>query len=346
MTCITPPRRTLICPTRPGFNRALQSAFLAFSLIFLSRGVFAEEVSAENKAAARDLARDGIKLAQEGKCEEALNPLSRAEALYHAPTILTWIGQCQIEMGRLVEGTETLNRVVREKTADDAPEAFKQAKERAGSLIESTRPKIAKLTINVEPKDAPELVIRINERAVSSALIGAARPSDPGKLRISASAPGYEEVIREIVLGPGAVDTIELQLKALESSNTADEVVTPPASSQPTQESATWVGWSIVGLGGALVGAGGVTGYLAISKKNQLDCPTSSTCPSSETDDLKSARLQALLSTVFFGTGAAALTTGIVLLVTGQPKVLRNEVGGVTFEPRLGFGSAAIVGAF
>jgi hypothetical protein len=100
----------------------------------------AEEPSAENKAAARDLALQGIQLAQGGKCAEAIDPLSRAEALYHAPTILTWIGQCQIDLGRLVEGTETLNRVVREKTSEDAPEAYVQAKQKAARLIETTRP--------------------------------------------------------------------------------------------------------------------------------------------------------------------------------------------------------------
>src|SRR5690606_6492137 len=86
----------------------------------------AEAQSAENKAAARALGVEGIKLANAGNCEAAIEKLSRAEALYHAPTILGRLGECQVALGKLVEGTENLNRVVREQLAPNAPAAFKE----------------------------------------------------------------------------------------------------------------------------------------------------------------------------------------------------------------------------
>lgn len=320
---------------------------LALILGMMAGSLQAEETSAENKAAARDLALQGIQLAESGNCADAIDPLSRAEALYHAPTILTWIGQCQIDLGRLVEGTETLNRVIREKTSDDAPEAYLQAKQKAASLIDATRPKIAKLTIHVTPSDIEGLTIVVGEKTISEALVGAPRPTDPGRHAVTVSAPGYKESTQEIEITAGAKETLNFELEALPATTDVspqNEATGSPAKAQQS-ESIPWVGWTLVGGGGALAVAGGVTGYLAISKKNDLDCPDK-VCEPSEQDTLDAARRNALLSTVFVGLGAAAITTGIVFLVTGVPRAPQAEVGSVVLTPRLGLGSAGFSGTF
>ena len=54
---------------------------------------------------------------------EAIEKLKRAEALHHAPTILGRLGECQVNVGEVVEGTENLNLVVREPLAETAPKA-------------------------------------------------------------------------------------------------------------------------------------------------------------------------------------------------------------------------------
>src|SRR5579871_3544383 len=73
--------------------------------------------SAENTAAARSLGIQGVQLADAGKCPEAIEKLQRAETLHHAPTILGRLGECQVNVGLIVEGTENLNSVVREQLA-------------------------------------------------------------------------------------------------------------------------------------------------------------------------------------------------------------------------------------
>src|SRR5882757_4229211 len=65
--------------------------------------------AAENVAAARTLGIQGVQLADAGKCPEAIEKLQRAETLHHAPTILDRLGECQVSVGELVEGTENLN---------------------------------------------------------------------------------------------------------------------------------------------------------------------------------------------------------------------------------------------
>src|SRR5688500_11413705 len=69
-----------------------------------------EAPRAENVAAARALGVQGIQLADAGQCDKAIEKLSRAEALYHAPTILGRLGECQVQVGQVVLGTENLNR--------------------------------------------------------------------------------------------------------------------------------------------------------------------------------------------------------------------------------------------
>src|SRR5438132_180639 len=76
---------------------------------------------AENVAAARSLGILGVQLADAGKCPEAIEKLERAESLYHAPTILGRLGECRVNVGQVVQGTEDLNRVVREQLPANAP---------------------------------------------------------------------------------------------------------------------------------------------------------------------------------------------------------------------------------
>ena len=309
--------------------------------------VKAEEASAENKAAARDLATEGIQLAQAGKCDEAIPKLTRAEKLFHAPTILTWIGQCQIELGRYVEGTETLNHVVREQIDAGAPDAFLDAQKKARDLIAQTQPKIAKLTIDVTPADIDGLEVTVDERPMSSALIGAAKPTDPGDHAVTVSAPGYRSVTKQVSLSEGGQESLSLKL-------VADPGATSPAPAHGSGQAATpveaqsspnWLGWTAVGAGAALMAGGGVAGYLAMSKEGDLNCADDGSCPPSEEGTLKAARTNATVSTILFGVGGATAVTGVILLLTGGSK--KSEAARTSYvEPVVGLGSLGLTGKF
>ncbi len=334
----------------PFHRSALRAALAATSLITLSSApVFAQEVSAENKAAARDLAIEGIKLAQSGKCDEAVPKLSRAEKLFHAPTILTWIGQCQIELGRYVEGTETLNRVVREKISEDAPEAFKESQKKAAELIETAKPKIGKLTIEVAPADIEGLEVTVDGRAISSALIGAPKPTDPGAHEIVISAPGYVSKTAQIELEEGGQESLAVELEV--DPNAATPTSASGTSSDAAENgqgagsSSNWIGWTTVGVGAALMAGGGVTGFLAMKKEGDLSCGTDGSCPLSEEETLDAARVNATVSTILFGVGGAVAVTGIVLLLTGGEE--KSEAArGRYVSPTVGLGSLGLEGAF
>ena len=102
------------------------ASFLAFTMLAPAAGA-QEEPLAADVAAARALGQEGVKLADAGNCSEALNKLERAEKMFHAPTTLGRLGECQVMMGKLVEGTENLHRVVLETLSPTAPLVFSQA---------------------------------------------------------------------------------------------------------------------------------------------------------------------------------------------------------------------------
>lgn len=95
-----------------------------------------------DKAAARPLAIEGLRLAQAGNCREAAEQLERAETLVHAPTTAVPLAQCDIQLGKIIAGTELLERVINETLPPNAPPSFAEAKRQARTFLDAAAPKI------------------------------------------------------------------------------------------------------------------------------------------------------------------------------------------------------------
>jgi len=319
---------------------------------------FAEESQAENVAAARSLGIEGVRLAEAGKCAEAIEKLSRAESLYHAPTILGRLGECQVNVGQIVMGTENLNRVVREQLAPNAPKPFKDAQARAQKVLDAALPRIGHLTVLVEPKDA-KLTVTVSGVPVPAALIGAERPTDPGTHEVVASAPGYLTQKTTVQLSEAGRETVTLQLSLDPNAPKETPVVAPvvattapppppppPAETNQGRKTASYV---LLGVGITGVAVGSITGAMAISKKGNLDCPDNH-CSGSQADDLDSAKSLALVSTISFAVGIPSAIAGTVLLLTAGSSSQKAETSKpprrFAASPYIGPSSAGVVGSF
>jgi hypothetical protein len=337
---------------------------------FIAPAAWAEDQpQAENIAAARSLGMQGIKMADSGDCKGAIEKLSRAESLYHAPSILGRLGECQVQVGQVVAGTENLNRVVREQLASTAPKAFRDAQERAKGVLNAALPKIARLTVKVEPPDA-KAQVTVGGTTVPAALLGVERPTDPGTQEVVVSAPGYLEQKSSLTLAEGG--TQEITVKLEKDPNAAAVATTtpppggatpalvttgptPPLSDKPAKKNNT-LAFVALGVGGAGLLVGGVTGFLALGKKSDLKNCVDTRCPSSQKDTLDSAKSMATISTVGFAVGFVGVGVGVVLLLTGNssasasratPKVAKNQpFGNVHVEPWVGTQSAGVSGTF
>lgn len=235
---------------------------------------------------------------------------------------------------------------MRERLEPGAPEAYSKAQEQAKRLIAEARPKIARLTILVaddtgELNELPDLEVKVDDSALSSALVGAPRPTDPGDHVISVSAPGYETATQELSLKPGEDQELTITLKA--------SAATPTSSASPEDtgddNSSQLIAWSLIAGGGAFIAGGGVTGLMAMNNKNKLTCEPGEICSGDDETTLQKSRRQAAISTVLFGVGGAAAVTGTVLLLTGK-KSPEAEIGTARFRPLIGFSSVGVSGDF
>ncbi|HET9952928.1 MAG TPA: hypothetical protein VFQ61_00415 [Polyangiaceae bacterium] len=306
--------------------------FRAAWLIGIAASIWARparaDAPAEHVAAARALGVRGIKLADQGKCEEAIESLERAEALYHAPTILGRLGECQVLVGKIVLGTENLYRVTRESLPADAPNAYRLAQTRARNVLQQSLPRIGVLVVRVDPTAAPPSV-DVDGVSMPQALLGQDRPTDPGTHWVSVSAAGYEAQRLRVELKEGARQELNVKLVPVpQASGISSEPLLPlpepptGAADSPVRESAAseraeapdrTPAYVCFGLGAAGLVTGAVAGVLALTQRGDLAC-TNKDCPPDQHADLDRARRFATISTIGFGVAMAGAAAGGALL--------------------------------
>lgn len=321
--------------------------------------------SAADVSLARSLASEGVQLADAGNCAAAIDKLDRAETLYHAPTILGRLGECQVAVGRLVTGTETLQRVVRETLPPKAPKAFFDAQARAKKVLEEALPKVGRLRVHVDAPPGVRMALKIDGEPVSLAVLDVDRPADPGTHQVEVAAPGFRTAVGEATIEPGASGSVALRLEpegvapgaAVGAAAWAGQppmqggppypAAPPPAASESKGSSKT-LGYVALGIGGAGVVVGSIFGVMALGKKSSLDdaCGTvKSNCPATSQDDIDSLHTDATVSTVGFAVGGVGLAVGLIVLLTSSSST-PHATTGFAVHPVVTPGSVGAWGSF
>jgi hypothetical protein len=335
-----------------------------------------EDPSAAETAAARSLAVDGLKLAKAGQCREAVDKLERAEKLHHSAIVLARLGECYVNLGRLVQGSESLRKVLREPLPPEPSPALQQAYERAQQLVQETKSSIAGLTISVAGVKDAALTLLVDGSEVPATVIGVELPVDPGEHVVEVRAPGFLKATGRAKLGTGEKQTISVELKrdpnaasvdapaatpnpaqsspgpTVARANTSTELGVPP--SEPVKQGSSTRTWGYVsyGVGAVGLGLGLVFGRAAMQDKTQLesDCPNK-VCNSEQADRLDAAKTKGIVSTVGFGVGAAGVVLGTVLVLSGSSdssasgsRATPGKTARSSFRPRaaIGLGSVEI----
>jgi hypothetical protein len=167
-----------------------------------------------DRAAARPFAIEGLRLVQGGNCREAVDHLEKAEALVHAPTTAVPLAQCDIQLGRLIAGTEILNRVLNETLPPNAPPSFAESKKQARGILDAAAPRVPKLRIHVESPGGvpPNLEVTVDGQRVPPVLLDNDRPTDPGPHKVAAHVPGGASAEVDVVLAEGQATPVTLRL--------------------------------------------------------------------------------------------------------------------------------------
>jgi hypothetical protein len=206
---------------------------------------------------ARALFLDGVAQARAGSFHRAADFFRRAHELRPAPPVAYNLASALVQIGRLVEGTEVLHWVARH------PDATPEMRAAAELTIAQVAPRLAR--IHVALTGAPgEVSLTLDERPLERAVLGVMVPVDPGH-HVLAAHRGEEQVAEtELELEEGSAREVELTIPEAASPPPARSeplrVEAPPVP--PPSEDLTWLLWTGVGVGVAVVIAV-LTGVLA-----------------------------------------------------------------------------------
>jgi hypothetical protein len=310
--------------------------------------------SDEDIATARSLAQDGVAALQHKDFKTAEARFEQASKLYPVPTVEMGLARARVGLGKFVAAQNAFQKVINEGM-NSPNAAFARVAEDAKTESAAIQGKIGSVVITLAGGDNPTLTI--DDAPVSAAIIGVKRPIDPGTHVVRAASPGYKSAEVRFDVREGGAATA---LLTLEKNATAAVVLPPttpgqtpaapltpppaePSSNGSTQRTLGYVG---LGVGGAGLVLGVITGIAAIGKHGDLksECPNG-VCPASDQSAVNSYKSLGGLSTVGFIVAAVAGGTGAALLFSA-PKRTETGTPSAFIRPMIGPGSIGAFGEF
>lgn len=333
-------------------KRPLRTALaLVAALPLLARVALAEPSDAD-RATARALAREGYEASVRQDYAAAADLFRRADALVHAPTLVLGLARAEAALGQLVEAEEAYTRIVREGIPAHAPPPFAKAVEDAkkeGALI---APRLGWLTIDVAGAAPAEPNVTLDSVPVPSAALAIKRATNPGPHTVRATLDGFLPTEKACLLAEGESMTLRLDLQVDPEKNQAHDEAPKPNPAEPLPAPSTTrrtLAIGALGLGGAALVVGGVTGALVIAKHSSLAgaCPDAR-CNHDHSADVDAYRRLGTVSTVSFIVGGVAASAGVILLLTApksSPAATEARISPfVGFQP--GGAGAGLLGRF
>lgn len=291
-------------------------AWLAFASPALGVG------SAE-RSAARQLAQQGVEAYQAEDYEKALDRLERAYQTLPTPALALWCARALEKLGRWVEAAELYLQATRipiDRQGDTRVQ--EDARQEAATARERLIKRIPTLVVEVDG-GGEDLVVKVGNQEVGSALIGADLPTDPGTVRITAQSGG-QMLEREVQLSEGQREVVTLRFDSSSPKTATSPAPAAATSATPEDQKSSgggWrrpAGWIAIGLGAVALGVGAGFGLDAIAKRDAsaADCDDSDVCGPDGTDLRNAGLTSAAVSTATFTAGGVLAAGGIVLLLT------------------------------
>jgi hypothetical protein len=334
----------------------------ALCLLRVSPAVAASD---EEKAGARAAATQGQAAYEKQHWAESLDLFTRAESLVHSPVHLLYKARSLAKLGQLVKAREAYLAVTRDDSGSTSPAVLK-AREDAAKEVAEIEPRLANLTVKVEGPGAAEASVDMDGVKVPIALVGVARPADPGQHTLQASANGAAADPQTVTLKEGGAATVTLVLKPVAGAApavpppAAEPVAAPPMTTAAADtNSATQSGNGLrtasyvsFGVGVAGLAVGTVFALKASSKYSDGNalCDGRDPCTLSSAEaaqreqlgkDGDSAKTMSIVGFVVGGVGVAAGTT--LFILSGKK---HSEPAHAGVHPWLGLGSAGLSGRF
>lgn len=299
------------------------------------------------RAAARQLATEGVNNFEEGDFAAASEKLNRAFETLRAPSLGLWSARALARCGRLVQASERYLEVQRldPKNGDEAVQ--RQAQADAASEHLELQARLARVTLalfGAIPEQ--ELRVTLDGAPLPAGLVRAQVPMDPGPHVIEA-LQGERKAAQAFTVKEGARINVSLQLLPADTQSPSQggqpvvSATTPNDKvAAPNTSVALWL--SLAGAGAGIV-VGSVTGVMAMKTREPVapHCP-GDVCDPAYAHDVRRLNTLRYVSTASFGVGAAGLIAASALWLTApRPHSAQPYV-----RPRLGLSNIAVEGAF
>lgn len=354
-------------------TRAVVLHALIVCLTTLALSVVTHTAHAQaNATLAEALFDDGKRLFDAGDYDKACAKFKESQRLDPATGTLLNLAICYERAGRLATAWSTFREAASSARAANQTDREEHARDMANKL----EGKLARLTIVVSGSNNLPRGFFVNHdgEAQPPAAWGVSLPVDAGVRHLEAGAPGFITWKSEVAIKDAQKLTVTVPILALQGTvapvpppSTVEEQKEPapkdpPPSAEKSKEKekepATSVAeskprnhlktWGAVAISAGAVGltVGSYFGIRALvkntSSKNNCNADDPNVCSRLGVDERDQARKAATMANVFMGVGAAALTTGVVLLILSPKKTNTS----VALAPTLGGGHLSFSGAF
>jgi hypothetical protein len=267
-----------------------------------------------------------------------------------------------VQLGLLVEASERYVEVTRLEAASGDRELQEEARRVAAEEREALLPRIPQLKLVVEGVSPDQVQIQLDGKDVPPSLLGMQRPVNPGTRQVVGRL-GEQVVTEQVALAEGEAKELTLRFAPPASAPAPPPAAAPgPGASSPPPGAQSralgepdagpesgdlqrTLGWVSIGVGGAGVVVGAITGAILLSQKSKLDdgdC-LDGRCGPDEQDRVESYNSLRPVSTTGFVVGGVGLAAGLTLLLTAPPAAEQAEAH---VAPWVGIGSAGIAGRF
>ncbi|MBI4705783.1 MAG: hypothetical protein HY744_32215 [Deltaproteobacteria bacterium] len=300
-----------MCSHRPRILRlAWLAAAAAAALLLGARPAHAGSTPAE-RAQAQKLGGEALDLYDAGDYQAALAKFEQADRLTPAPTLKVRMARCLDKLGRLIDAAAQYREVIDFDLGPRALPVHRQAQEQAVKDLATLLEQTPSIEIRVRGPGADRAVVRLDGRELPAAALGKRQSLDPGSHRVEAQR-GPAVVAKELQIDRGAREQVVLELGPLPVPARPTEAPRPPPSSSPLPA----LGWAALGLGGAGLVAGTVTGALVLKKQASLEesCGGRQCLPEHH-DDVDAFDRLRLSSGACFIAGGALVAAGAALLL-------------------------------
>ncbi|WP_437684998.1 hypothetical protein [Sorangium sp. So ce176] len=269
---------------RGGLGRLALGLVVALAAAAPAAPAGAEPATIGERARADQLRREAGELMASGRPESACPKLEESDRLSPSVGTKLELARCHEATGRLASAWALYTEVAAapEGAGGDARQAA-EARGRAAA-VEQRLPKLA-IVASPEVQALPGLVVRL-DGVDARGLLGAARPVEPGRHRVTAIAPGTQAFAREVEASqPGQL--IEVQIPALEPELAGPDA--PPAARLVERRAPAPYGarpdtihrnlmWVTGGLALAGIALGTTFGVLAISTWDKVEDAAGTAC--------------------------------------------------------------------